>query len=66
MPEARLWDGAYDVTHVGEIDIPPMNTEEKSEFWKRYNALPSLLAQIGANSSRDKEQDAEQSGISPS
>ena len=35
-PDARLWDGAYDTAHVGEIDIPPMNGEEQAEFWARF------------------------------
>ena len=48
-PDARLWDGAYDVTHTGDADVPPMDAEEKAAFWKRYGALPSLLASIVSN-----------------
>lgn len=35
-PDPRLWDGAYDPSHVGEIDIPPMNSDEQAEFWVRF------------------------------
>lgn len=48
-PDARLWDGLYDVTHVGEIDIPPMNTEEVGAFWRRYEELPNPLARLGSS-----------------
>lgn len=50
VTDPRFWDGAYDVTHVGEIDAPVMNDEQQSAFWKRYAALPSLLSQIGKDS----------------
>lgn len=42
--EPRLFDGKYDTTHIGEMDLPPMDEKAKSEFWERYKALPSLLA----------------------
>lgn len=35
-PDARLWDGAYDTAHVGEIDVPPMNSDEQAAFWVRF------------------------------
>ena len=35
-PDARLWDGEYDPSHVGEIDIPPMNSDEQAAFWVRF------------------------------
>ena len=39
----RFWNGEYDPTHQGEIDVPPMDHSEKEEFWERYSGLPSLL-----------------------
>ncbi len=39
--ELRLWDGAFDTTHTGAIEVPPMDTTQRAEFWKRYAALPS-------------------------
>jgi hypothetical protein len=35
-PESRFWIGGHDPSHVGEIDIPPMNSRERSEFWARF------------------------------
>lgn len=39
----RLFDGAYDVTHVGEIEMQPMGAEERAAFWERYRAQPDPL-----------------------
>lgn len=39
VTDPKFWDGAYDPTHVGEIDVRPMNWVEQAEFWKRYSAL---------------------------
>lgn len=49
VTDARFWDGEYDPTHTGEIDVPPMDEEAKKAMWERYGALPSLLASVGAN-----------------
>jgi len=40
----RFYDGEYDPSHIGEIDIEPMDETEKGKFWERYAALPSPLA----------------------
>ncbi len=42
-------DGEYDTTHTGEIDVPPMDETAQKAMWKRYGAMPSLLASVGAN-----------------
>ena len=49
VTDARFWNGEYDPSHTGEIDLPPMDGEAKEAMWERYGALPSLLASIGAN-----------------
>lgn len=43
-PDRRLWDGVYDVTHMGEIAIPPMDADAQAAFWERYRPLPNPLA----------------------
>jgi len=43
-PDDRMWDGSFDISHTGNIDIPPMNEAERADFWVRYMKLPSLLA----------------------
>lgn len=40
VTEPRFWDGEYDLTHLGEFPIEPLNELEKKEFWARYSALP--------------------------
>ncbi len=40
----RLFDGAYDVTHEGEIDVQSMGDEARAAFWERYRAEPDPLA----------------------
>ena len=39
VTDPKFWDDAYDPTHVGEIDVRPMNWTEQAEFWKRYSTL---------------------------
>ena len=48
VTDARFWDGEYDTTHTGEIDVPPMDEAAQKAMWERYGAMPSLLASIGA------------------
>lgn len=43
-PDERLWDGEYDTSHTGEIDVPVMTEDERSEFFRRFGELPSPLA----------------------
>jgi hypothetical protein len=54
VPDARFWDGEYDTTHTGEIDMPPMDEAAKKAMWERCGAMPSLLASIGANTTDDR------------
>jgi hypothetical protein len=46
--DQRLWDGAFDTSHLGSAEVPPMNADQRAEFWSRYGALPSPLARFGA------------------
>ncbi len=36
--DPRLWNDAYDTTHIGEVEVQPMNFEQCEAFWKRYRA----------------------------
>jgi hypothetical protein len=36
ITDARFWDGEYDPTHIGDIDVPPMDEESKNAMWDRY------------------------------
>ena len=44
VTDPHFWDGKFDITHIGEIDLKPMNAEEKAAFWTRYSELPSPFA----------------------
>jgi hypothetical protein len=39
LPNRRLWDGKFDTSHTGDIDINPMTNEERNEFFERYEAI---------------------------
>lgn len=39
VTDDRFWENRYDPEHQGEIDVPQMNNEEKSEFIMRYQNL---------------------------
>jgi hypothetical protein len=36
ITDARFWDGEYDPTHIGDIDVPTMDEAEQEAMWKRY------------------------------
>lgn len=40
IKDPRFWDGAWDITHVGETDIAPMTKDEKASFWLEFGKLP--------------------------
>lgn len=39
VSDARFWNGEYDPTHIGEIDIPPMDKDAQKAMWVRYATL---------------------------
>ncbi|EZP51429.1 DUF7736 domain-containing protein [Delftia sp. RIT313] len=39
--EERLWDGAYEPSHQGQVKALPMTPDQIQKFWERYEALPS-------------------------
>ena len=41
VTDTRFWDGNYDLTHTGDIELNPMTPDEQAEFWKRFRELPS-------------------------
>jgi hypothetical protein len=43
VTDQRFWDGKYDTTHIGEIELPnPSETERKAMF-ERYAEQPNPL-----------------------
>ncbi|MGZ8220379.1 MAG: DUF7736 domain-containing protein [Methylobacter sp.] len=43
LTNVRFWDGKYDPTHIGEIEVPPMDKEAQDAMWKRYGELPDFI-----------------------
>ena len=43
VSDSRFWDGAFDITHTGEIDLPTPTNEDRKTFLKRYAAMPNPL-----------------------
>jgi len=41
--EARFWNGAFDTTHTGEIDLPIPTGKDQEEFFSRFAAMPNPL-----------------------
>lgn len=43
LPDERFWDGKHDPTHIGTVDIEPMDEMCLDGFWERYSAQPDPL-----------------------
>ena len=47
VKDEKFFEDIHDPLHVGDIDVPAMNAEERSAFWERYRALPSPFEKLG-------------------
>lgn len=36
IKDPRFWDGKYDTSHVGDIELLPMSKDEKSKFFDSF------------------------------
>ena len=43
VPDPRFWNGCYDPSHIGAVEVPPMDEAAREAFWTRYRELPSPL-----------------------
>lgn len=43
VTDSRFWDGNFDITHVGNIELPEMTDWERDAIIERFAALPSPL-----------------------
>lgn len=43
VTDPRLWDGEYDTTHTGEIELPVPTEADRAEMFERYKAQPNPL-----------------------
>ena len=44
VTDPRLWDGKYDTTHTGTINVPEPTAEDRKAMLERYMAQPNPLA----------------------
>ena len=43
VKDARFWDGEYDVSHTGEIELPTSSDADREAMFARYEAQPNPL-----------------------
>ena len=43
VTDPRFWDGQYDTTHTGEIDLPTPSEEDRQKMLDRYLEQPDPL-----------------------
>lgn len=44
VTDSRFWDGEYDASHTGEIDVPEPSETDREEMFQRYLSQPNPLA----------------------
>ncbi len=44
VADTRFWDGDYDISHTGEIDLPVPTQQDRALMLERYAAQPTPLA----------------------
>ena len=42
--DSRFWDGDFDITHTGNIDLPRPTKEDQKVFFERFASMPNPLA----------------------
>lgn len=43
VTDERYWDGQYDTTHIGEIELPDPSEDDRKAFLERYMSKPDPL-----------------------
>jgi hypothetical protein len=43
VKDERFWDGEFDQTHTGEIELPESTAEDRAAMFERYKAQPNPL-----------------------
>ena len=44
ITDVRFWDGEFDQSHTGEIELPMPTEDERKAMFSRYAAQPNPLA----------------------
>lgn len=42
--DERFWDGEFDQTHTGELELPVSTDEDRAAMFERFKAQPNPLA----------------------
>ena len=43
VTDPRFWDGEYDTSHTGEIELPESSEEDRAAMFERYKEMPNPL-----------------------
>lgn len=43
VTDPRFWDGEYDTSHTGEIELPESSEEDRAAMFERYKKMPNPL-----------------------
>lgn len=43
VTDSRFWDGEYDTTHTGDIELPTPTEQDQKVFLERFKAMPNPL-----------------------
>ena len=44
VSDDSFWDGKYDTTHLGEIELPEPTGKDRELFFERFKEMPNPLA----------------------
>lgn len=44
VTDQRFWDGKYDTTHTGELELPTPSEADRKAMFERYTAQPNQFA----------------------
>lgn len=44
VTDLRFWDGKFDTTHTGELELPTPSDEDRKAMFDRFAAQPNSLA----------------------
>jgi hypothetical protein len=44
VTDSRFWDGEYDTSHTGELELPEPTDADRAAMLERYKAQPNPLA----------------------
>lgn len=43
VTDARFWSGTFNITHVGDYELPVPSVEDRAAMFERFRAMPDPL-----------------------